>query len=172
VIEVGSLLLALCSRRDLRQDGILDREPGVMAPIVRHPVLPPTSPPGGSGPRFTQHRSNSTPFYNLSPPSLSRFPSPLIAIIVHNMILGSALVAGLLAWQASAFLVPLEVVKEVEAAKAQLEALWTNHVDTIDLSCPGCTFAGPQQDGVEYSESDENTIVSVNQSYLNRPSSP
>jgi hypothetical protein len=82
------------------------------------------------------------------------------------MILGSALVAGLLAWQASAFLVPLEVAKEVEAAKAQLESLWTNHAHTIELSCPGCMFAGPQQDGVEYSESDENTIVSVTNSVL------
>jgi hypothetical protein len=77
------------------------------------------------------------------------------------MILGSALVTGLLAWQASAFLVPLEVAKELEAAKAQLESFWTNHVHTIELSCPGCTFAGPLQDGVEYSESDENIIVSV-----------
>jgi hypothetical protein len=77
------------------------------------------------------------------------------------MILGSALVTGLLAWQASAFLVPLEVAKELEAAKAQLESFWTNHAYTIELSCPGCTFAGPQQDGVEYSESDENIIVSV-----------
>ena len=128
-------------------------------PIVRHPVIPapPVNAPQAS-PRFTQRLNNSTPFYICF---LSTFPSPLIAIFVHNMILGSALVTGLLAWQASAFLVPLEVAKELEAAKAQLESFWTNHVHTIELSCPGCTFAGPQQDGAEYSESDENIIVSV-----------
>jgi hypothetical protein len=76
------------------------------------------------------------------------------------MILRSALVAGVLALQASAFLVPLEVVKEVEAAKAQLESLWVNKAITVELACPGCTFYGPQQDGIEYSGNDENTIVS------------
>lgn len=75
------------------------------------------------------------------------------------MILRSALFAGVLALQASAFLVPLEVAKEVEAAKAQVESLWSNNAHTIDLSCPGCTFPGPQQDGIEYSETDESTIV-------------
>jgi hypothetical protein len=79
------------------------------------------------------------------------------------MILRSALVAGVLALQAlqaSAFLVPIEVVKEVEAAKARLESLWLHQALTVELACPGCAFHGPQQDGIEYSGADENTIVS------------
>lgn len=92
--------------------------------------------------------------------SFLQFPSQLIATIKYTMILRSALVAGVLALQASAFLVPLEVVKEVEAAKAQLESLWVNKAITVELACPGCTFYGPQQDGIEYSGTDENTIVS------------
>jgi hypothetical protein len=82
------------------------------------------------------------------------------------MILRSALVAGVLALQAlqalpaSAFLVPVEVVKEVEAAKAQLESLWSHEALTVELACLGCAFHGPQQDGIEYSGADENTIVS------------
>src|SRR2546423_6364090 len=96
----------------------------------------------------------STPF--------STFPSLLNAIITfvtYAMILRSAVLAGILAVQASAFLVPLEVAKEVEAVKAQLQSLWPERAHTVELSCPGCRFAGPLQDGLEYTESDENTIV-------------
>jgi hypothetical protein len=85
------------------------------------------------------------------------------------MILRSALAAGVLALQASAFLVPLEVTKEVEAAKARLESLWWNQAHTVELSCPGCTFPGPQQDGIEYSSTDENTIVSLIDSIASAP---
>ena len=80
------------------------------------------------------------------------------------MILRSVFAAGILALQASAFLIPLEIVNEVESAKAQLESLWTNKANTIELSCPGCTFTGPEKDGLAYSEKDENTIVSEIQS--------
>lgn len=80
--------------------------------------------------------------------------------IEYTMILRSALAAGVLALQASAFLVPVEVVKEVEAAKARLESLWLHQAFTVELACPGCAFHGPPQDGVEYSGADENTIVS------------
>jgi len=74
------------------------------------------------------------------------------------MILRSVLAAGVLALQASAFLVPLEIANEVESAKAQLESLWSTQASTIELSCPGCTFPGPQQDGLEFSDNDENSI--------------
>ena len=76
------------------------------------------------------------------------------------MILRSFLAAGVLALHASAFLVPLEIANEVESAKAQLESLWTNKANTIELSCPGCAFAGPETQGIEYSDKDENIIVS------------
>lgn len=76
------------------------------------------------------------------------------------MILRSALVAGVLALRASAFLVPLEVAKEVEAAKAQLGSPWSSKAQTVELACRGCAFPGPQQKGIAYSENDENTIVS------------
>jgi hypothetical protein len=85
------------------------------------------------------------------------------------MILRSTIVAGVLALQASAFLVPLEVAKGVEVAKAQLESLWSDNAHTVELSCPGCTFPGPQQDGIGYSETDENTIVCLVDSTASAP---
>jgi hypothetical protein len=77
------------------------------------------------------------------------------------MILRSALVAGVMALQASAFLVPLDVVKEVEAAKGRLQSLWLNRALTVELACPACPFYGLQQDGVAYSGTDDSTIVSL-----------
>ncbi len=77
------------------------------------------------------------------------------------MILRFVFAASILALQASSFLIPLEISNEVETAKAQLESLWTNKANTIDLSCPGCTFLGPEKEGLEYNDKDENTIVSA-----------
>ena len=80
------------------------------------------------------------------------------------MILRSLLAAGALALQVSAFLVPLEISEEVQAAKAQLESFLASQASqsqTIDLPCPGCFFAGPEQEDVKFNNDDENTIVST-----------
>lgn len=114
--------------------------------------------------RFTQHLSRLRHLHFFPPPSTPHRHHHITA-----MILRSTIAAALLALQASAFLVPLEVAEEVEAAKAQLEALWTNKAHTVELSCPGCTFPGPVQDGLEYATSDENTIVSAMDSIASAP---
>jgi hypothetical protein len=136
-----------------------------------------------SGPKIRRHGVALHP--RLPPPSLltsavavrhlSKVPTLLHIVITphpnatYNMILRSTIVAGVLALQASAFLVPLEVAKGVEVAKAQLESLWSDNAHTVELSCPGCTFPGPQQDGIGYSETDENTIVCLVDSTASAP---
>lgn len=88
------------------------------------------------------------------------------------MILRSLVVAGILALQASSFLIPLEVkvIQGEEAITTPFETPWTVQETTIELACPGCTYPGPAQEGIEYSEHDENYLVSTVQSMIIRGS--
>ena len=76
------------------------------------------------------------------------------------MHLKSALVAGTLALQASAFLVPLEISKAAGEAKAQLESIWSQSTQTVELDCPNCPFFGPGDTLTTWDEDDENKLVS------------
>ncbi|ETI24195.1 hypothetical protein G647_03564 [Cladophialophora carrionii CBS 160.54] len=58
------------------------------------------------------------------------------------MHIAPALVAGYLALQASAFLVPLEVSEAAQQAKSELASLLATTGHTVDLDCPGCPYFG------------------------------
>ncbi|KAJ9604785.1 hypothetical protein H2200_010900 [Cladophialophora chaetospira] len=73
------------------------------------------------------------------------------------MYITPALVAGCLALQASAFLVPLEVSEAAEQAKSELATLLATTGHTVDLDCPGCPYYG-NEDGDEASKDIENKI--------------
>ncbi len=76
------------------------------------------------------------------------------------MYLAPALVASALAFEASAFLIPLEVSKAAEQAKSELAALLATKGAVVDLDCPGCPF-WPNQDTAEPQMDVENKIVST-----------
>lgn len=77
-----------------------------------------------------------------------------------NMHISSALVAGTLALQASAFLIPLEISKAVEEAKGQIHTLWRQTIETVELDCPNCPFFAPEGTSSAWDEEDENKLVS------------
>jgi hypothetical protein len=77
-----------------------------------------------------------------------------------KMHISSALVAGTLALQASAFLIPLEISKAVEEAKGQVETLWRQTTETVELDCPNCPFFAPEGTSSAWDEEDENKLVS------------
>ncbi|KIW68147.1 hypothetical protein PV04_04113 [Phialophora macrospora] len=58
------------------------------------------------------------------------------------MHIAPALVAGCLALEASAFLVPLEVSEAAQHAKSELASLLATTGHTVDLDCPGCPYFG------------------------------
>jgi hypothetical protein len=72
----------------------------------------------------------------------------------------SALVAGILALQASAFLVPLEISKAAKQAKGQIESIWSQSTHSVELDCPNCPLLASPDTGVEWDEDDENRLVS------------
>jgi len=68
------------------------------------------------------------------------------------MHLSSALAASVLALQASAFLIPLEVSKAAEAAEAakgQIESLWMAKAQRVALACSQCPFYLDEQQLLE-----------------------
>jgi hypothetical protein len=75
------------------------------------------------------------------------------------MHISSALVAGTLALQASAFLIPLEIANAVEEAKVQVESLWSQSTQTVELDCPNCPFFAPKATSSSWDEDDENKLV-------------
>jgi hypothetical protein len=83
--------------------------------------------------------------------------SDSITSIMH---IAPALVAGCLALEASAFLVPLEVSEAAQQAKSELASLLANTGRTFDLDCPGCPYFGVED--TEHPDEDvENKIVST-----------
>jgi hypothetical protein len=78
------------------------------------------------------------------------------------MHLRSALVAGILALQASAFLVPLEISKAAKQAKGKIESIWSQSAHSVELDCPNCPLLASPGTGVEWDEDDENRLVSRN----------
>jgi hypothetical protein len=75
------------------------------------------------------------------------------------MHLRSALAAGILALQASAFLVPLEISKAAEHANGQIESIWSQSAHSVELDCPNCPLLASPGTGVEWDEDDENRLV-------------
>lgn len=134
-----------------------------------HPRLPEECEcwPASSPSPGSQRRQNKEPLACVSPPPpppLPSFPpSPqhsLLKSTTSIMHLRSALVAGIFALQASAFLVPLEISKAAEAAKGQIESIWSHSVHSIELDCPGCPILAPAGSETEWDEDDENRLVS------------
>ena len=76
------------------------------------------------------------------------------------MYLKSALVAGTLAFQASAFLVPLEVSKAALEAKVQIESIWSQSTQTVELDCPHCPLFSPEVTSSTWDDDDKNRLVS------------
>ena len=75
------------------------------------------------------------------------------------MYITPALVAGCLALEASAFLVPLEVSNAAEQAKSELASLLAATGRTVDLDCPGCPYFGSEEADDQHDV--ENKIVST-----------
>ncbi|EXJ60947.1 hypothetical protein A1O7_05100 [Cladophialophora yegresii CBS 114405] len=73
------------------------------------------------------------------------------------MHIAPALVAGCLALEASAFLVPLEVSEAAQQAKSELASLLATTGHTVDLHCPGCPYFGVE-DSEQPKEDVENEI--------------
>ena len=69
------------------------------------------------------------------------------------MYLSSALVAGLLAARASAFLIPPRISEAAFEVKKGLISVLADLPRSVELDCPGCPFAGVEtaawQDNVE-----------------------
>lgn len=70
-----------------------------------------------------------------------------------------ALVAATLASQAAAFLIPPQIHDAAGAAEGQWDRLISHVAYTYELECPGCPFAGADENDPVWEQDVENKLV-------------